>query len=73
MTIIDIADTQQAVDGQSLVRLRHPENMLTDEGEHEVVRYRSDPVQPGFAELALDVVFLGESKAAMGLAASVAI
>ena len=45
--------------------------MLADKGQHEVVRHRRDPVEAGFAELALDVVFLGEGKPAMGLHAHV--
>jgi G3E family GTPase len=57
--------------GQSLVRARHPEHVLADEGEHEVVRHRRDRVEPRLPELPLDVVLLGEAEAAVRVQAGV--
>src|SRR5262249_9301002 len=45
----------------------HAEHMLGDERQHQIGRDRRHLVEPRLAELALDVVFLGKAKAAMGL------
>ena len=44
-----------------------PEHVLGDVGEDQVGRDRRDLVQPRLAELALDVVVLGEAEAAVRL------
>jgi hypothetical protein len=45
--------------------------MLGDIGQDHVRRDRRHLVEPRLAELALDVIFLGEAKAAVGLQAHV--
>jgi hypothetical protein len=45
--------------------------MLAEMRQDQVGRYRRHLVEPGFAELALDVVFGGEAEAAVGLQADV--
>ena len=49
-----------------------PEHVLGEIGQDQVGRDRRDLVEPRLAELALDVVFLGEAEAAMGLEADMA-
>src|SRR3954451_17507168 len=49
------------------VRAGHAEHVLGDEGQHEIGRDRRHLIEPRLAEFALHVVFLGKSKAAMGL------
>ena len=41
--------------------------MLGQIGQDQVGRDRGDLIQPGFAELALYIVFLGKTEAAVGL------
>src|SRR6476646_3255101 len=54
-----------------LERTRQPEHVLGDVREDEVRRDRRHLVEPRLAELALDVVFIGETEAAMRLHADV--
>ena len=49
------------------IRPRHPQHVLADIGEDQVGRDRRGLVEPHFAPFALDVVFLGEGEAAIGL------
>src|SRR6266542_4126663 len=53
------------------VRPRHPEDVLADVGEHEVVADRRDEQKTRLAELALDVVLPSETVATVGIEASV--
>src|SRR5579864_4695954 len=50
---------------------RHPEHVLADVGQHEVVVDRRDAIEPRLAELALDVELDGEAVAAVGIQAGV--
>src|SRR3954462_8239030 len=50
---------------------RHAQDVLAHVGLDEVVGDRGDLVEPGLAELALDVVLLGEAEAAVGVHADV--
>src|SRR5262245_33050725 len=54
-----------------LVRAWHAEHVLTEEGEHEVVRDGRDAVEARLAELSLDVVLLRKAEAAVGVEARV--
>src|SRR6267378_39458 len=54
------------------VRARKVQHVLGEIAEDEVGRDRCDLVQPRLAELALDVVLLGEAESAVGLQAHVA-
>jgi hypothetical protein len=49
------------------IRPWQAEDVLGEIAQDEVGRDRRHLVEPGLAELALDVVFLGEAEAAMGL------
>src|SRR5262245_102149 len=53
------------------IRPRHAENVLGEIGQDQVGGDRRGPVEPRLAELALDVEFLGEAEAAVGLQAGV--
>src|SRR3546814_4714461 len=53
------------------IRPRQPEHVLGEVGEDEVGRDRRDLIEPRLAELALDVVLLGETEPAMGLQANI--
>src|SRR5688572_4188992 len=55
----------------TLVRPRQVEHVLRDEVQDHVGRDRRHHVEPRLAELALDVIFLGEAETAMGLHAHV--
>src|SRR5690606_34400501 len=55
----------------SLKRARQVQQMLGHVGKNQVGGDRRHLVQAGLAELALDVVFVGEAEAAMGLQAGV--
>src|SRR2546425_12866817 len=57
--------------GVSSVRARHAEDVLPDIGHDEVVVDRRRAVQARLAELALDVVLLGEAVAAVAVDAGV--
>src|SRR5690348_7448029 len=48
---------------------RHAEDMLADIAQDQVGADRRHLVEPRLAVLALDIVFLGEAEAAMGLEA----
>ena len=54
------------------IRPRHAEHVLGEIAQDEVGRDRRHLVEAGLAELALDVVFLGEAEAAVGLHAGFA-
>src|SRR5467141_4730872 len=54
------------------IRARKVQHVLGEIAEDEVGRDRRDLVQPRLAELALDVVLLGEAESAVGLQAHVA-
>src|SRR3989442_3233441 len=54
-----------------LVGARHPQDVLADVGEHEVVVDRRGLVEATLAELALDVVLLGETVPAVAVDARV--
>ena len=49
------------------IRARQAEHMLGQIAQDEIGRDRRHLVKPGFAEFAFDVVFLGETEAAVGL------
>src|SRR4051794_33698880 len=49
----------------------HAQHVLGDVGQNQIGRDRRDLIEPRLAEFALDVVFLGEAKAAMGLYAGI--
>ncbi len=53
------------------VRARHPDHVLAEVGEDEVVRNGRHLVQPCLAELSLDVVLLREAEATMCVEAGV--
>src|SRR5262245_19420102 len=53
------------------IRPRHAENVLGEVGQDQVGGDGGGPVEPGLPELALDVEFLGEAEAAVGLQAGV--
>ena len=50
-----------------LVRPRQAEDMLGQIGEDQVGGDRRHLIEPGLAKLPLDIVFLGKTKAAVGL------
>src|SRR3954466_3119514 len=50
---------------------RQAQHVLSNIAQDQVGADRSDLVQPGFTELALDVVFVGEAEAAVELQAGV--
>ena len=66
-------------DGQSFkrqhllfsVRARHAQHVLGEVRQDEIGRNRRHLIEPGLAELALHVIFLGKAKTAMGLHACV--
>ena len=60
-----------ATPGTGSVAARHAEDVLADVGKDEVRGDRCDLVEPGLAELALDVVLLGEAEAAVRVEAGV--
>src|SRR5882724_1262504 len=49
----------------SSVRLRQAEHLLGNEAENELRADRRDPRDQGFPQIALDVIFLGVTEAAM--------
>src|SRR5215475_6233560 len=57
--------------GHALVGAGHAQHMLGNERQYQIGRDRRDLVEPRLAEFALDVIFLGEAEAAMGLDAGV--
>jgi hypothetical protein len=56
----------------ALVGARQPQHVLGQIGQDQIGRDRRHLIEPRFAEFALDVVFLGEAEAAMGLNAHIA-
>src|SRR5580698_8678278 len=48
------------------IRLRQAQHLLGNETENELRADRGDPRNQGFAQIALDVKFLGVAEAAMG-------
>src|SRR5215471_6345374 len=55
-----------AATSNASMRLLHAENVLTDIGEDQVGRDRGGLVEADLAPFALDVVFAGKGKAAIG-------
>src|SRR5579875_1696011 len=60
-----------AMTSLTLIRPRQAEHVLGDIGEDEVGGDRRHRIEPGLAEFALDVEFLGKAEAAVGLQAHV--
>src|SRR5262245_38503093 len=66
-----IGEPVSASPGHALVGAGHAEHMLGDIGKNEIGRDRRDLIEPRFAELAFDIIFLGKAETAVGLDAGV--
>src|SRR5215475_3474651 len=73
-TACSMAMTRRSASGRVMrasIGTRQAKNMLGEVAQDEVGRDRRYLIEPGLAELALDVELLGETEAAMGLHADI--